>query len=71
MSTTDITYLNTPFHQKDEVKRLGARWDTVAKKWFLPAAGLCLFEYFFVKLKAWMHHLKLLLVCAKSMHFNP
>ncbi|MCX7075623.1 MAG: DUF5710 domain-containing protein, partial [Methylococcales bacterium] len=33
MSTTDITYLNTPFHQKDEVKRLGARWDTVAKKW--------------------------------------
>jgi hypothetical protein len=37
MSTTDITYLNTPFHQKDEVKRLGARWDTVAKKWFVPA----------------------------------
>ena len=37
MSATDITYLNTPFHQKDEVKRLGARWDTVAKKWFVPA----------------------------------
>ena len=37
MSTTDIIYLNTPFHQKDEVKRLGARWDTVAKKWFVPA----------------------------------
>lgn len=37
MTTTDITYLNTPFHQKDEVKRLGARWDTIAKKWFVPA----------------------------------
>jgi hypothetical protein len=27
--------LNVPFHEKDDAKRLGARWDTVRKTWFL------------------------------------
>ncbi|MBL6986042.1 MAG: hypothetical protein ISR72_03175 [Methylobacter sp.] len=31
------TYLTVPFSQKDEAKALGARWDAVAKKWFVPA----------------------------------
>jgi len=31
------TYLNVPFAQKDEAKALGARWDAVPKKWFVPA----------------------------------
>jgi len=31
------TYLNVPFAQKDEAKALGARWDAVQKKWFVPA----------------------------------
>jgi len=31
------TYLNVPFAQKDEAKALGARWDAVEKKWFVPA----------------------------------
>lgn len=31
------TYLNIPFAQKDEAKALGARWDSVQKKWFAPA----------------------------------
>jgi len=30
-------YLNVPFAQKDEVKALGARWDAVQKKWFVPS----------------------------------
>lgn len=30
-------YLNVPFAQKDEAKALGARWDAVEKKWFVPA----------------------------------
>jgi hypothetical protein len=30
-------YLNVPFTQKDEAKALGARWDAVEKKWFVPA----------------------------------
>jgi hypothetical protein len=30
-------YLNVPFAQKDEAKALGARWDAVQKKWFVPA----------------------------------
>jgi hypothetical protein len=30
-------YLNVPFTQKDEAKALGARWDAVKKKWFVPA----------------------------------
>jgi hypothetical protein len=31
------TYLNVPFAQKDEAKALGARWDAIQKKWFVPA----------------------------------
>ena len=27
--------LNVPFHEKDDAKRLGARWDRVRKTWFL------------------------------------
>lgn len=30
------TYLNVPFAQKDEAKALGARWDAIKKKWFVP-----------------------------------
>jgi hypothetical protein len=30
-------YLNVPFAQKDEAKELGARWDAIQKKWFVPA----------------------------------
>ncbi|MDO9268404.1 MAG: DUF5710 domain-containing protein [Methylobacter sp.] len=30
-------YLNVPFAQKDEAKALGARWDAIQKKWFVPA----------------------------------
>jgi len=29
------TDLNVPFHEKDDAKRLGARWDAVRKTWFL------------------------------------
>jgi hypothetical protein len=29
------TDLNVPFHEKDEAKRLGARWDAGRKTWFL------------------------------------
>ena len=31
------TDLNVPFHEKDDAKRLGARWDAARKTWFLPA----------------------------------
>lgn len=36
MSDSKI-YLNVPFAQKDEAKALGARWDAVKKKWYVPA----------------------------------
>jgi hypothetical protein len=29
--------LRVPFEQKDEAKRLGARWDAAAKVWYVPA----------------------------------
>jgi hypothetical protein len=29
-------YLNVPFAQKDEAKALGAKWDAVKKKWYVP-----------------------------------
>lgn len=28
------TYLNVPYSEKDEAKKLGARWDSGKKKWF-------------------------------------
>lgn len=30
------TDLNVPFDEKDEVKRLGGRWDPENKTWFIP-----------------------------------
>ncbi|MGZ5075491.1 MAG: DUF5710 domain-containing protein [Methylobacter sp.] len=35
--TDSKTYLNVPFAQKDEAKALGAKWDAIKKKWFVPA----------------------------------
>lgn len=32
----EIIYLNTTFQQKEQVKSLGAKWDTAAKKWYVP-----------------------------------
>jgi hypothetical protein len=31
------TTLKVPFHEKDEAKRLGARWDATKKVWYVPA----------------------------------
>jgi hypothetical protein len=28
-------YLNVPFSKKEEIKRLGGRWDASKKKWFI------------------------------------
>lgn len=30
------TYLDVPFKEKDEAKSLGARWDAIAVKWYVP-----------------------------------
>lgn len=30
-------YLNVPYAEKDAAKQLGARWDAVEKKWFVPS----------------------------------
>jgi len=30
------TYLTVPYAEKDEVKKRGAKWDAVNKKWFAP-----------------------------------
>jgi hypothetical protein len=32
-------FLEVPYHEKDEAKRLGAKWDPVAKKWCVPEGG--------------------------------
>ncbi len=29
-------FLKVPFAEKDEAKRLGARWDVASKKWYVP-----------------------------------
>jgi hypothetical protein len=31
------TYLNVSYVEKDIAKKLGARWDPAAKKWYVPA----------------------------------
>lgn len=30
-------YLDVPYAQKDQAKALGARWDAIVKKWYVPA----------------------------------
>ena len=30
------TYLNVPFRERNEAKSKGARWDSEARKWFVP-----------------------------------
>jgi len=31
------TYLNVPYAEKETAKALGAKWDPVIKKWYVPA----------------------------------
>ncbi len=31
-----MKYLDCPFHEKDECKKLGAKWDPSVKKWYVP-----------------------------------
>lgn len=40
--------LNVPYHEKDEVKGLGARWNPEMKKWYVPARK----DYY--KFKKWI-----------------
>jgi len=38
-------YIFVPFHQKDRVKALGARWDAALGKWYVPyGKDVSLFE---------------------------
>ena len=30
-------YLNVPFSEKDEAKKMGAKWDVKKKKWFIES----------------------------------
>jgi len=31
-----MTFLEVPFREKDQAKSLGARWDNISKKWYVP-----------------------------------
>jgi hypothetical protein len=31
-----VFFLEVPFSQKDDAKRLGARWDSTKRKWYVP-----------------------------------
>ncbi len=35
--STERVYLVVPYGEKDEAKRLGARWDQEKKQWWIPA----------------------------------
>jgi|SRR5947209_7401193 len=32
----EVVFLDVPYHEKDEAKRLGARWDPEVRKWYIP-----------------------------------
>lgn len=36
LDTRDPVYLNVPYHEKEEAKALGARWDPVRWAWYVP-----------------------------------
>jgi phage/plasmid primase-like uncharacterized protein/antirestriction protein ArdC len=44
---SDRTYLAVPFAEKDQAKRLGARWDPTARAWYAPPGAA------FGRLKRW------------------
>ena len=44
MPKTTITFLEVPFAQQDQAKMLGARWDPLKKKWYVPD-GLSLIPF--------------------------
>ncbi|MFI3217674.1 MAG: DUF5710 domain-containing protein [Methylococcales bacterium] len=46
--SSNITYLTTSYQEKEKVKKLGAKWDAVAKKWYVPA-GINIHPF-----KAWL-----------------
>jgi hypothetical protein len=31
-----VTVLNVPYAEKDEAKKLGAKWDATRRKWYVP-----------------------------------
>ena len=35
-----MIYLDVPFREKDQAKQLGARWDAVTKRWYIPDESL-------------------------------
>lgn len=35
-SASEVIYLYVPYREKDEAKRLGAKWDLIKKRWFIP-----------------------------------
>ena len=37
MNDDSKVYLHVPFEEKDDVKRVGGRWDPGAKKWYIPS----------------------------------
>jgi len=34
--SAQTTILNVPYAEKDEAKKLGAKWDSARKKWYVP-----------------------------------
>ena len=36
MNATSNIALKVPFHEKDQAKSLGARWNSEAKHWYIP-----------------------------------
>jgi hypothetical protein len=46
---TENVYLNVKYSEKDEVKKLGAKWDHINKKWFVNSG-----HRNFSKLNKWM-----------------
>lgn len=43
-ASADKTFLDVPFAEKDEAKRLGARWDSARRQWYAPRGEPALVE---------------------------
>lgn len=41
-----MRYLNVPYAEKDQAKALGARWDAIARRWYIPQSLLDQSEQF-------------------------
>ena len=54
-NTNNMYYLDVPFEEKEEAKKLGCKWDTTAKKWYRKDYSITIDKWIVVYLDVPFH----------------